>query len=134
MALTVAVPAIAPAASTTTAAALSTIPPLVLPQPLSPDDAEARPSDPSGPKVVFHLAIPKIGLDTDVYEGVDLDTLSNGPGHWPGSATPGQRGNVVIAGHRVTWAHPFYDLDLLEPGDEIIAGESHYRVDRVFVV
>ena len=33
---------------------------------------------------------------------------------------PGQSGNTVFPGHRVTHTHPFLDLDLLAPGDQII--------------
>jgi sortase A len=33
---------------------------------------------------------------------------------------PGQLGNVVVAGHRVTHTHPFYDLDQLRPGDPLV--------------
>jgi sortase A len=33
---------------------------------------------------------------------------------------PGQLGNVVVAGHRTTHSRPFYDLDLLAPGDPLV--------------
>ena len=33
---------------------------------------------------------------------------------------PGQAGNVAIAGHRTTYLHPFYNLNLLVPGDSIV--------------
>jgi sortase A len=64
--------------------------------------------------------IPKIGLNHPIYEGVELEDLHWGPGHWPGTAMPGQFGNTVFAGHRVTHTRPFLDLDRLEPGDQII--------------
>ena len=89
----------------------------------------------TGPPVeAFRIRIARIGLDVPVYRGVDLDTLSNGPGHWLGSAAPGQPGNVVVAGHRVTWTRPFFDLDVLSPGDVVEVGAVRYRVDGVFVV
>ena len=66
------------------------------------------------------IQIPKIGVDTKVYEGVTLGTLNAGPGHWPGSASPGQVGNVVIAGHRVSHHADFLDIDQLAPGDQVI--------------
>jgi sortase A len=81
---------------------------------------------------VGEIHIPKIGLVHPMYEGVTLTVVDHGPGHWPGSAMPGQLGNAVIAGHRVTHSHPFRHLDKLVPGDEIIfrteAGEFTYRV------
>jgi sortase A len=33
---------------------------------------------------------------------------------------PGQRGNTVFAGHRVTHTHPFENIDQLAPGDKVI--------------
>jgi hypothetical protein len=47
------------------------------------------------------IEIPAIGVTKSMFEGVTLRVLDNGPGHWPGSAMPGQTGNVVVAGHRV---------------------------------
>lgn len=54
-----------------------------------------------------------------VVEGVGLDDLRRGPGHYPESAAPGGPGNFAVAGHRTTYGQPFYDLDVIEPGDEI---------------
>ncbi len=53
-------------------------------------------------------------------EGVSLPTLNRGLGHWPGTAMPGQVGNVVIGGHRVSHDHPFRNIDQLVPGDQIV--------------
>ena len=69
---------------------------------------------------IGEIRIPKIGLVHPIYEGVTLTVIDNGPGHWPGSAAPGQLGNAVFAGHRVTHSHPFRNVDKLVPGDEII--------------
>ena len=66
------------------------------------------------------IKIPKIGLEQVVSKGVDVEALKNGPGHYTGTALPGQRGNVGIAGHRVTYTHPFNRIDELDPGDKII--------------
>jgi sortase A len=69
---------------------------------------------------IGEIRIPKIGLVHPVYEGVTLTVIDHGPGHWPGSAVPGQAGNSVFAGHRVTHSRPFRNVDKLVPGDEII--------------
>ena len=69
---------------------------------------------------IGEIRIPKIGLVHPIYEGVTLTVVDRGPGHWPGSAVPGQLGNAVFAGHRVTHSHPFRNVDKLVPGDEII--------------
>ena len=65
------------------------------------------------------LSIPKIGILDAIVEGVGEAQLEQGPGHYQGTALPGQPGNVAIAGHRTTYAHPFYNLDALAPGDNI---------------
>lgn len=88
---------------------------------------------------VGRIAIPKIGLDTTMYEGVWLTVIDVGPGHWPGTPLPGGFGNVVVAGHRVTHTHPFRDLDLLVAGDEIVftlpdGSKATYRVTEQFIV
>ena len=65
------------------------------------------------------IEIPKIGLIHPIFEGFEESQIHWGPGHWPGSALPGTRGNAVFAGHRVTHTRPFLDIDLLEAGDQI---------------
>lgn len=72
-----------------------------------------------------------------VVEGVDLPQLALGPGHYPGTAGPGEVGNFAVAGHRAGHAAPFEDLDRLKPGDVVkfSVGDDHwaYRVDRSFL-
>jgi sortase A len=83
---------------------------------------DAPPKDPYAPTPIIQIGavdIPKIGLLHPVFEGITLTVIDHGPGHWPGSALPCQRGNAVFPGHRVTHTHPFLDLDLLSPGDHI---------------
>jgi len=65
------------------------------------------------------LSIPKIGILDAIVEGVGEAQLEQGPGHYQGTALPGEPGNVAIAGHRTTYAHPFYNLDALAAGDNI---------------
>jgi sortase A len=78
------------------------------------------------------LSIPKIGLLDAIVEGVGEAQLEQGPGHYPGTSLPGEPGNVSIAGHRTTYAHPFYNLDALAAGDSIFIltsqGLFHYTV------
>src|SRR5207253_3246216 len=81
------------------------------------------PANPTAPALIVkvgEIRIPKIGLVHPIYEGVTLTVIDHGPGHWPGSAMPGQAGNAVFPGHRVTHTHPFLDIDLLQPDDRII--------------
>ncbi|MEZ5409772.1 MAG: class E sortase [Acidimicrobiales bacterium] len=109
------------------------------PSTVGPDDADAvrHPVTPLGwldnGDPVGRIDIPAIGLSKAFVEGVDRDVLRRGPGHDPGTALPGHPGNTAIAGHRTTHGAPFYHLDELVPGDEIVLttaeGEFRYVVD-----
>ena len=77
----------------------------------APDDCE---------RCVALIAIPKIGLNEVVVEGVEVEDLKKGVGHYPDTKMPGQRGNVAFVGHRTTYGQPFNRLDELEPGDPIL--------------
>ena len=66
------------------------------------------------------LQIPRIDKDLYVVAGVSLSDLKDGPGHYPDTPLPGQLGNAAIAGHRTTYGAPFFDVDQLAPGDELI--------------
>jgi sortase A len=84
------------------------------------------------------LRIPEIGVDQVVFAGVDVETLKSGPGHMEGTPVPGQPGNAVISGHRTTYGRPFFDFDLLEPGDRIevesASGIHVYEVRELAIV
>lgn len=70
---------------------------------------------------IAKMEIPRIGIDDlFVVQGVKLDDLKKGPGHYPDTPLPGQLGNASIAGHRTTYGAPFFDVDQLQAGDEII--------------
>ncbi|HEV7195051.1 MAG TPA: class E sortase [Pedococcus sp.] len=68
------------------------------------------------------LHIPRLGADYHrvIVEGTDQDQLAQGPGHYLGTAFPGEKGNVSLAGHRVGRGSPFLELDKLRPGDPIV--------------
>ena len=55
-----------------------------------------------------------------VVEGTSVEALKNGPGHIPGTALPGELGNVVISGHRTTYGAPFERFDDLTPGSQVV--------------
>ncbi|GIH71418.1 class E sortase [Sphaerimonospora thailandensis] len=86
------------------------------------------------------LRIPRLGADYKyaVVEGVGADELRKGPGHYPGTAMPGQIGNFVISGHRTTYAAPFNRIDELRRGDDIVVDVADarytYRVDHKEIV
>jgi sortase A len=119
-------PAEAPAAAdtTTTSAGSAGSPVPAGPAPAGglpqPEPVPADPRAPT-PRVVHGtIALPTIGLEAPLHEGVTLTAIDRGPSHWPGTAMPGQTGNVVVAGHRVTHTAPFRDLDRLQVGDPLV--------------
>lgn len=71
-------------------------------------------------KPLFKIIIPKINSIWVVYEGTDVATLKSGPGHYIGTAMPGEIGACVIAGHRTTYGAPFNRVDQLVNGDQIV--------------
>ena len=70
------------------------------------------------------LRVPRLGAWNDeppvVVEGVRTRDLKKGPGHIPGTALPGEVGNVVLSGHRTTYGAPFERLDELRRGDAVV--------------
>ncbi|MDQ1430780.1 MAG: sortase [Actinomycetota bacterium] len=84
------------------------------------------------------IAIPKIGVNQVFVEGVNVDDLRKGPGHYPATQLPGHEGNSAIAGHRTTYGAPFGDLDQLGVGDVIkvatVQGKFTYKVTEQRVV
>lgn len=66
-----------------------------------------------------HVSIPALDVDFAMVNGVRQSDLAKGPGHYPDSALPGERGNMAIAGHRFGHAGPFRYLDRLEACDVI---------------
>jgi sortase A len=72
------------------------------------------------PLAVLH--VPRLGADWSrvVLEGTEEDQLREGPGHYVGTALPGEPGNLALAGHRVGKGSPFLDADQLRPGDPIV--------------
>lgn len=101
----------------------------------------APPPNPRGAENLGQLggiSIAKIGLDSAMYEGIRLTTLDRGPGHWPGSAMPGQIGNVVVAAHRTSHGAQFRHIDQLVAGDIVTFttadGIFDYRVTGAQIV
>lgn len=55
-----------------------------------------------------------------VVEGTSVADLKAGPGHIPGTAMPGEVGNVVLSGHRTTYGAPFERFGELRQGDSVV--------------
>ena len=95
----------------------------------------AQQSSGAGETSLVKLSIPRIHLRAVVLEGTSRRSLLLGPAHLEGTAAPGARGNVVIAGHRDTF---FRHIHSLRYGDDVYIEKSaeqfHYVVVRKRVV
>lgn len=80
-------------------------------------------------ELVGRIEIDRLGISVIVAEGISAKTLRRSVGHIPGTALPGQSGNVGLAGHRDTFFRP---LEGIRMNDIIVlstrAGEYRYRV------
>jgi sortase A len=128
-------------------------------------NAAESPTKPHGPPKsfkpgpgdgVFLIKIPKVELNDDkgymVVEGVTDEDLAKGPGHYPSCGPefghplctelpevwPGEKGRVIVSGHRTTHGAPFYDINELQKGDEIFIesrwGDFTYTVTKQEIV
>jgi sortase A len=96
-----------------------------------------QPTSTAGPAegLIGRMTIPRLLLSAVVVEGIDKTTLRRVVGHIPGTALPGQAGNVGLAGHRDTLFRPLKDLRIK---DEIrlstLRGDFTYVVQSLRVV
>jgi sortase A len=111
---------------------------------LAAAEATTQPAPSAAPKVapgalpdelVGRIEIPRLGLSEVVMEGVDTTTLGRAVGHIPGTAQPGDAGNVGLAGHRDTFFRRLKDLKI---EDEIrvstLKGIFKYQVVSLRIV
>lgn len=97
-------------------------------------------ASPKGPPaatdgLIGRIEILRLGLSAAVVEGTDKTTFLRAVGHIPGTALPGQPGNVGLAGHRDTFFRPLRNVRR----NDIITlttlwGEYRYRVVSTRVV
>ena len=82
-----------------------------------------------------NLTISSIDFESPVLHGDSKLELDQGIGHFPGSTIPGEKGNVIISGHRHTIFRP---LEKVKLGDEVIFettyGKYKYKVSEIKVV
>ena len=85
--------------------------------------------------LIGRIEIPRLLLSVVVMEGIGRTTLRRGIGHIPGTALPGQPGNVGLAGHRDTFFRALKDLRV---NDEIRfstpRGDFRYEVESLRIV
>lgn len=87
--------------------------------------ASTRIADPPSGTVMAQLQIPAISVSQYVVSGTADPDLAKGPGHYLGTAMPGQAGNVAIAGHRTTHGAPFNRIGQLTVGNRIYLTTLH---------
>jgi sortase A len=84
------------------------------------------------------LRIPHLESHYVIVAGTGASSLRKGPGHYDGTALPGEPGTVGIAGHRTTYGAPFRHLDALRRGDPITItmpyGTFTYKVEGTRIV
>jgi sortase A len=81
------------------------------------------------------LRVPRIGLEVPVLAGTDEWTLDRAVGWIEGTARPGERGNVGIAGHRDGF---FRGLKDVKTGDTLelitLSGAQDFRIEEIRIV
>jgi sortase A len=85
--------------------------------------------------VIGLLDIPRLGLSVMVVEGAGSANLRRAAGHIPGTALPGQQGNVGISAHRDTFFRPLRNIrqnDVITVST--LLGEYRYRVVSTSIV
>ena len=103
------------------------------------DQPLARIPTPKPGEAFAVLRLPRLGTGyaTPVYEGTDKRTLTQGVGHYRGTALPGEIGNFAVAGHRMTYGGPFRMMEELRAGDlavvETLAGYAVYRLGPSYI-
>ena len=84
---------------------------------------------------IGRIEIPRLGVSAVIRAGSDARTLRLAVGYIPGTALPGEKGNVGLAGHRDTFFRKLRDIN---PDDEIRVttkdGVFRYFVQRTNIV
>ena len=65
---------------------------------------------PARGSMVGRIEIPRLGVSAIIRAGSDAKTLRLAVGHIPGTALPGQLGNIGLAGHRDTFFRRLRDI------------------------
>jgi len=85
--------------------------------------------------LIGRIQISRLSVSAIVFEGVSSTTLRRAVGHIPGTAFPGQPGNVGISGHRDTFFRPLRNIrrnDIITL--TTLLGEYRYRVVSMKIV
>ncbi|MEI2357574.1 class D sortase [Mesobacillus zeae] len=85
--------------------------------------------------IIGILRLPSIKAELPVIKGTSEDDLLKGVGHYEGTAMPGEKGQMVLSGHRDT---VFKKVGKLSVGDELKMetpeGTYTYTIDKTYIV
>jgi sortase A len=112
---------------------LASVPPAATPP--AATTAAIKPVRPSPGSALGRIEIPRLGVSAIIRAGSDARTLRLAVGHIPGTALPGEIGNIGLAGHRDTFFRRLRDI---RAADDIrvvtTAGTFVFKVDTTSVV
>jgi sortase A len=95
----------------------------------------AEPHMPNAGEVVGQIQVTRLNLKAMIVEGDSGEVLGKAVGHIPGTAMPGEWGNVALAAHRDRLFRPLREI---RQGDVITiqtaGGSFDYEVESTFVV
>jgi sortase A len=77
-----------------------------------------KPGTPPPGYAIARVWVPRLDMHWVAVEGVAAADIANAPGHYPGTAMPGQKGNFSLAGHRTPAI--WWDLEKVRPGDVVV--------------
>lgn len=101
----------------------------------APPAAAARRAPPAPGSMLGRIDIPRLGVSAVIRAGTDARTLRLAVGHIPGTAVPGETGNIGLAAHRDTFFRRLRDI---RADDEIRLvtpeGTYRFRVDHTRIV
>jgi sortase A len=96
---------------------------------------KARRSPAVDPSAIGRIEIPRLRVAAIVREGADKKTLERAVGHVPGSARPGESGNMVLAAHRDTFFRPLRRIRVNDRIRVVVPPNTYeYRVESLRVV
>ena len=100
----------------------------------APTVHRSRPRPAAG-SLIGRIEIPRLGVSTIIRAGSDARTLRLAVGHIPGTAYPGEQGNIGLAGHRDTFFRRLRDIKV-DDEIRIVTPEETYtfKVERTSVV
>lgn len=122
----------APASASVPAVDTIAFAPAPLPVPVTTKPVEKKRRDLTA---LGRIEIPRLGIAAIVEEGADQKTLARAVGRVPGTAHPGELGNMVLAGHRDTFFRPLRNIKVNDRIRMVVPPHTYeYEVQSLRVV